>query len=132
MATVLLAIDQNESRARAQAEEVVDLLDTDDLTVELLHVFEENPEGASAQQLGSIRRAREALEEANVETQIRSDSGNAADGILDRADEIDAAAICLAGRKRSPAGKLVFGSVTQDVILNTERSVLVCNPSEDV
>nr|WP_276414161.1 universal stress protein [Halomicroarcula sp. XH51] len=39
--------------------------------------------------------------------------------------------IVLAGRKRSPAGKALFGSVTQDVILGTDRSVLVVSSERD-
>jgi nucleotide-binding universal stress UspA family protein len=35
--------------------------------------------------------------------------------------------ICVAGRKRTPTGKVLFGSVTQAVILDTERPVLVCS-----
>jgi len=132
MKTILLSIDRNEARARAQAETVVDLFETDSIEVVLFHVFESNPEGATAQQLGSIRRAREILDEADIETVINSDSGDPAENILRYADEIDARAICIAGRKRSPAGKLVFGSITQDVVLETERSVLICNPTEDL
>jgi nucleotide-binding universal stress UspA family protein len=132
MTRVLLSIDEDESRARSQAETVIDLLDTDDLSVDLLHVFEENPEGATAQQLGSVRRAKELLEDAGVDVTIQGEGGDPARLIVDHADEIDADAICIAGRKRSPTGKMVFGSVTQDVILDTDRSVLVCSPDENV
>lgn len=132
MTRVLLSIDEDESRAKSQAETVLDLLETNDLSVDLLHVFEENPEGATAQQLGSIRRAKELLEDEDVEVRIQGEGGNPAQQITDHADDIDADAICIAGRKRSPTGKVVFGSVTQDVILNTGRSVLVCSPNEDM
>lgn len=128
MTRVLLSIDEDESRAKAQAETVLDLLDTDDLTVDLLHVFEDNPEGATAKQMGSIRRAREAFEGTGVDVTIQEESGDPGQEIVEYAEEIDADAVCISGRKRSPAGKVVFGSVTQDVILNTERSVLVCSP----
>ncbi len=128
MTHVLLSIDEDESRARAQANTVLNLLDTDGLTVDLLHVFENNPEGATAQQMGSVRRAREILEEAGVDVTIQGEGGDPGHEIVEHAEDIDADAICIAGRKRSPAGKVVFGSVTQDVILNTERSVLVCSP----
>jgi len=130
MTRVLLCIDEDESRAKSQAETTLDLLETEDLSVDVLHVFEENPEGATATQLGSVRRAREILEDAGVEVTIQGEGGNPAQMIVDHADRIDADAVCLSGRKRSPAGKVVFGSVTQDVILDTERSVLVCSPDD--
>jgi len=128
MTDVLLTVDTNEERAAEQAETILDLFDTEGLEVEILHVFEDNPEGASIQQLGSARRARDMLEDAGVTVTLVEDSGHPAKGIVDRAEELDVDVISLAGRKRSPTGKLVFGSVTQDVLLDTERSVLVSSP----
>jgi len=131
MTDVLLTIDKNEERAVEQARTILDLFDTEDLEVEILHVFEDNPEGASIQQLGSARKARDLLEDAGVKVTLVEDSGHPAKAIVDRAEELDVDVISLAGRKRSPTGKLVFGSVTQDVLLDTERSVLVSSPPEE-
>lgn len=132
MTRVLLSIDDDETRAKAQAQTVLDLFETDDLTVDLLHVFEQNPEGATAQQMASVRRAKELLEDGGVTVNAMGESGEPSEQILAYAEEIDADSVCIAGRKRSPAGKLVFGSVTQEIILNTERPVLVCNPDKAV
>jgi len=128
MKDVLLAVDQNVDRAVAQAETAIDLFD-DDLEVYVLHDFEDNPEGASAIQVDAVKRAQEVCEEAGVQVELREGSGDPAESIVDCAEEINADAICVAGRKRSPAGKMLFGSVSQTVILNTERPVLVCSPS---
>jgi len=46
--------------------------------------------------------------------------------IVEAAQEHDVDVIFLAGRKRSPAGKVLFGSVTQGVALSTERPVQIC------
>ena len=127
MKDVLLGIDQSVDRAVAQAETVLDLFDDDSLQVYLLHDFVDNPEGASVMQVDSVKRAKETFENAGVSVELREGSGDPAESIINHAEELDADAICVAGRKRSPAGKMLFGSVSQSVILNTERPVLLCS-----
>jgi len=131
MKDVLLGIDESEERAVVQAETVVDLFDTDDLRAHLLHDFVENPEGASVIQIGAVNRAAEVLEDHGVEVEYHEGSGEPADSIIDTAERLDVDAICVAGRKRSRTGKLLFGSVSQGVILGTERPVLVCSVPQD-
>lgn len=130
MKHILFAIDENESRAEIQAETVAELFDSANATAHLLQVFVNNPEGASVAQLGSIRRAESILAEEGFVVEYREASGDPIEKIVEKADDIDADSICIAGRKRSATGKLVFGSVTQDVILNAERPVLVCGAGD--
>jgi len=131
MKEVLLGIDEDETRAIELAETVVDLFEPEDARVHLLHDFVENPEGASVTQVGAVRRAEEVLTDSGFEIELHEGSGEPADSILDTADELDADLICVAGRNRSPTGKLLFGSVSQEVILGTERPVLVCSASDE-
>ncbi len=131
MKEVLLGIDESEDRATALAEAVVDLFETGDIRAHLLHDFVENPEGASVTQIAAVRRAEEILEDHDIEVELHEGSGHPADSIIDTAEELDVDAICVAGRKRSPTGKLLFGSVSQEVILGTERAVLVCSTHDD-
>jgi nucleotide-binding universal stress UspA family protein len=126
MTDVLLGIDEDVDRAVAQAETVLDLFDIETVNVYLLHDFVDNPEGASVTQVKSVRRAQQRFEDAGVPVELREGSGDPAESIIETADEIDADAVCVAGRKRSPAGKALFGSVSQAVILNTDRPVLTC------
>ena len=51
--------------------------------------------------------------------------GTPGEEIVAYADEMDASYIVVGGRRRSPAGKALFGSVTQSVLLDTDRPVLV-------
>jgi nucleotide-binding universal stress UspA family protein len=132
MYEIVAGIDKSEARGTAIAEAITEIpMDASEVRVTLLHDFEENPEGASVDQVASVRRAREVLEEAGVEVSLEESSGEPADAILRLADEQDADMVVVAGRKRTPTGKVLFGSVTQSVILGTDRSVLVCSGEEE-
>ncbi len=123
---VLLGVDDDGEMAERVAGTVANLPGgADEVTVSVFHAFTDNPAGASAAQVAGVRRARERLEEAGIETTILEGSGDPAEALLEAADDHDADLIVIGGRRRSPAGKALFGSVAQAVILNAERPVLV-------
>ena len=131
MVRLLVALDDRVPAANAQVDAVEDVVSVaDEVEAWLLHVFGENPEGASVTQVEAARRASDRLEELGVEVNLLGSSGNPAEEILRYAEEHDVDRICVGGRKRSPAGKALFGSVTQDVILGTDRPVLVCGSTD--
>lgn len=124
MYKILVPVDDVE-RAAQQVDIILDMpLQTDGIQVAILHVFTDNPEGASVVQLGSVREAREKLTDSGMDVELLARSGTPATEIVEEADEYDADLIVLAGRSRSPTGKAVFGSTAQQVILGTERSVV--------
>jgi len=128
MYRVLLGIDTNERRARAQAEAVAALPAAEDAVEALvMHVFQENPEGASVSQVGAVRRVVELFEDAGIDHELLEESGDPAAELIEAARRHEVDAICVAGRKRTPAGKAIFGSTTQSVILETDRPVLAAN-----
>jgi len=123
---VVIGVDDNEERAMACAQAVADLPgDADEKQVTIIHSFTDNPSGASASQLASVRDVTDFLEGEGLAVEVTESSGDPADQLLDIARTEDANLIVVAGRKRSPTGKALFGSVTQSVILNAERPVLV-------
>jgi len=63
--------------------------------------------------------------EAGVSVTTRSEGGDPAEIIVQVAREIDADLIVMGGRKRSSLGSLLFGSVSQAVILDTIRPVMM-------
>ena len=132
MVRLLLALDDDLSQAEAQIAAIEDMVETaDDAEAFILHVFDENPEGASVHQVEAVRETQKRLEAAGVTVELLESSGDPAQETLRYAEEHDVDQICVGGRKRSPAGKALFGSVTQDVILGTHLPVLVCGSSSE-
>ncbi|RRJ31032.1 universal stress protein [Halocatena pleomorpha] len=126
----LLTIDGNESRARTQAETVVNHpTNATDIHATLLHVTTES-DPTPIEEMPAITIAQDILADAGIGTDLMRIDGDPTTVILETAEEIDAERICIAGRKRSPTGKAVFGSVTQGIILSTTRPVLVCHTEE--
>lgn len=131
---VLLPVDTNDRRARAQAKFVANLPAADE-AVEAIVLFvfhgdsEELPDElerfAGVERIESVRRATESLEERGVTVRHREDSGDPARRIVASADEHDVDLIVMGGRKRSPAGSALFGSVTQSVLRRTDRPIVV-------
>ena len=125
---VLMPIDTDSKRALAQAQAVIALpAASESVEVTLLHVFEEEAEETSIQQLTAGDRTIEYLTEkrpvASIDTESRR--GDVAAEILNAAEAHDVDALVLGGRKRSPMGSLLFGSITTDVLLHAERPVTI-------
>ncbi|WP_411963661.1 universal stress protein [Haloferax sp. YSMS24] len=131
MYRVLIPIDNDEDRALRQAKFVTDQpYDLSEVEVVLTHVLlGEEKQAPEAMQRPSrvvtVKRAREHLESHDVSVTIAEAGAPPEDGILDLAKDVDADHIVMGGRKRSPAGKAVFGSVTQTVILESDVPVTV-------
>lgn len=125
MKTILLCIDTDVNRAKTQVESITTLpLEVDEVRIVVYHVFR-GGDDADAKNLKSVIEATKQLEAAGFVFEVRQSSGDITRNILDTADELDVDTISLASRKRSPTGKALFGSVTQDVILKTNRLVLL-------
>ncbi len=125
MTTVLIPVDTDRAPARAQAQVVVDLFDPETVSAIIFHVFENNPEGASVSQLASTRAAEEVLSDAGATVTHAATGGEApTDAILAAAADNDVDLICLGTPDRTPAGKAVFGSVSQSVVLNAVHPVV--------
>ncbi|PGF17389.1 universal stress protein UspA [Natrinema sp. CBA1119] len=147
MYRVLLPVDENESRARAQATAVRDLPGAaTDVSVDVLHVREETggtdaewAAGGFAEEYAdemarvtdddslpaSVEAAVDALEEGDLEWRVRTATRDPADAILEAAAASDSDAIVVGVEGRSPVGKALFGSVAQSVILEGDRPVTV-------
>ncbi len=149
MYRVLLPVDTNEARGRAEVEAVLELpVAAGDLAVDVLHVHEEasmaDAEWAAgdsfsetfaeemAEQVrdadripSSVESAVDRLESGDVEFAVHERTGEPAEEILAFAAERDSDSIVLGVSRRSPVGKVLFGSVVQAVMLDSDRPVTV-------
>ncbi|ADJ16007.1 universal stress protein [Halalkalicoccus jeotgali] len=128
MYDIIVGVDTDVERARTQAEAVAALPGRGEINAILVHVFDN--EDGDIESVEAVSEARSILEEADVGVTTEGIGGETAMALLDTAERYDADCICVAGRKRSPAGKAIFGSVTQDVIMGTQRPTLVCSREE--
>lgn len=136
--TIVAAVDRS-SRGPAVVDEAKRLADAFDDELHVVHVLGQSEflelERTSVEDTGQpvpmdeVRRvagaiATEAAADAAPDARAVGLVGDAADEIVRYAGKVDARYLVIGGRKRSPVGKAVFGSVTQDVLLNADRPVL--------
>lgn len=144
MYQVLVAVDEDADHAELLAR-VVARLPNAERSVEatVLYVFEnvEAPPAAAIQELPrrdtddtaddrltfpeSVERARTVLEDAGVSHRVCEERGDPDEEILTAADDLSVDAIYIGGKNRSPSGKILFGSVVQDVLFGTDRPVTI-------
>lgn len=135
---VLLPVDSSEARPTPSSEAVAELPDApESVRVTILNVFEEfdvydNMGGTSSEALydrvelpEGVSASADFLEGRGIDTDLRIEHGDPKEVIVDVAEELDADMIALGGRKQTPVGKVLFGSVTQAVLLSADRSVFV-------
>lgn len=143
MYRVLVPVDENDERAEKQINTIETLPAVDEeIEAHLLYVYEEidtpADEGGSMyiddinESLDDLRdmpetvdRVREAFEARGIDPSVHELVGDPADAILSTATELEVDAIMMSVRDRSPIGKVVFGSVSQKVILGSEVPVIV-------
>jgi nucleotide-binding universal stress UspA family protein len=135
---VLLPVGENEEQARTAAEIASNLPNAEEtVEVVVLNVFEEfdvTGEGGQVKSEDvwdesdypdSVAIVEEYLDARVASSSKRREHGDVAKKILAVADEIDADTIVMCGRKRSPTGKVLFGSTTQSVMLSATCPVTV-------
>lgn len=134
---ILLPVDTDADRAIAAARAVTMIPHAAEaVEVTILNVQEElELSGGDAERLrsvewyeeddfpGSVDAATSVLEEAGIAVERRRAHAEPAAAILDVAEELGVDQIVIAGRKRTPVGKVLFGSVTQSVLLSADVPV---------
>ena len=132
--TIMLTVGRsNEDRVDRLTETAIELSEATGARVVIGHAFETQSdvdevrnrldmvEGSAtdvANRMDTVRRASKALRAAGVDFEVNAVVGDPGEAIADLAEEIGADRILVGGRKRSPAGKAVFGSTAQRILLS--------------
>lgn len=76
-----------------------------------------------------VQSVSERLENDGVEYEIRQAVGdNVADAVLFEAEQAGATSLVLGIRRRSPVGKILMGSVAQQILLDATVPVIAVKP----
>jgi len=131
--TILVAIGpRDHDRVERLAEETVDIAGPTGADIVLAHAFTREGfekartnlhfDDASPKQVAThnttIRDLEDVLEAADVDYTIEGAVGDPGDRMVEMADTTDADIVVVGGRERSPAGKALFGSVAQSIMLD--------------
>lgn len=140
MYRVLVSVDRNVERSVSQADYVADLTEIGDaVEAVVLYVFpdedsldpSDDETARSPEDIEAVRRVQKFFEERGIDYRTVGDRGDPVDAILAQSEQEDADTIVLGGRKRSATGKLLFGSVTQSVLRNTDMPVVVAGAAKE-
>jgi len=138
--TVLLAARPgDEGNGAKLAETAIDIAKPADATVIVGQIFTEDeydtarvslgvdddtevPPEKIAEQHGIFNAIVSRLERQGVDHELRTAVGPHASSVVEQAADTDL--IIVGGTKRSPAGKAIFGSATQDILLDAPCPVV--------
>ncbi|SFT05274.1 universal stress protein [Halostagnicola kamekurae] len=135
---IVAAVDRSD-RADTVIKQAEVLAETFDDTIHIIHVLSTSEfvdlgrtkaKKGDSIDLESVKNvasdiAEEAAEPLISQFEAIGLMGDPADEIINYADEQNARYIVVAGRKRSPAGKAIFGSVNQSILLNSDCPVVM-------
>jgi nucleotide-binding universal stress UspA family protein len=135
--SVLVALGPKDAeRVTRLGEEAVDIAGPAGATVVITHVFTREEFDSRVDTLGfdrdaadvspdavavrysPVRELADLLDEAGVDYEIRGAIGHYGEKVVEVAEELDTDLVLVGGRKRSPTGKAVFGSLAQEVMLS--------------
>ncbi len=140
--TIVVAVGpDDDARAHELTEAIVELAEPAGANVVLLHVFTERAYEDGIQEVGfpdeeppsptelaahleGIDVIAAELEAAGISHEISGSVGPEGETILRETGAVDGDLLCISGRKRSPTGKAVFGSISHRIMMNSSCPVV--------
>jgi len=147
--TILVAVGSEETEQLDRlTQTVIDLAGPVGAKVELLHIFTDRAFDTAvdrlkiadrrevsadrvARQLTSVREMAKRIDETELSYTIAGAIGDHADEVVAHAEATGADLVIVGGRRRSPAGKAVFGSTAQAIMLGAPCPVTFVQSSAE-
>jgi nucleotide-binding universal stress UspA family protein len=126
---VVMGVGPDDEQAAAKATAVADLPHAPD-AVEVTVVHASADPELDPTTVPAVGATLDRLRTASVETAVEVVDADPTDAVLGTADAVDADCLCVGGRRRSPAGKRQLKTGAQQVILGTDRPVLVAGQAD--
>lgn len=131
---ILIAVENSQDRMVPVVEHASEIASALSATVTLYHVYGPDEfadllearglESADPSDLvvdnASVETAAEVLRDAGLEFSVEAATGDPSETITDYVEDHDVDHVFLGGRNLSPTGKVLLGSVSQSVILDTD------------
>ena len=139
---IVAAVDRSD-RADVVIQEAKVLAEAFDDTIHVVHVIAKSEFNDIAVSMAKEKKEIDVESVRNAASNIAEEAaksldgsfvtvglnGNPAEEVVNYAHEQDAQYIVVAGRKRSAAGKALFGSVAQSILMNAECPVVMSTES---
>ena len=139
---IVAAVDRSD-RADVVIQEAKVLAEAFDDTIHVVHVIAKSEFNDIAMTMAKEKKGMDVESVRNAASNIAEEAaksldgsfvtvglnGNPAEEVVNYAHEQEAQYIVVAGRKRSAAGKALFGSVAQSILMNAECPVVMSTES---
>lgn len=131
---ILIAIGGEQMNVDSVAEHVAEIADGVDAEVTLFRAhteaefdkwleemgYDSAPPDELSRRDSNIRTAADRLREDGIKLTIAGEVGPPAETVIEYAQSHDVDHVFVGGRRRSPAGKALLGSVSQDILLGLD------------
>lgn len=121
---ILVPVDRDEDRARAQAAYVTGLPNAP-AVAEVTVLYVQGDEGRAFADVGAAVLAADRIDDGGIEVERAAVGGRVSRQIVSHALSTRADDVVMGGRKRSGVQRVLLGTTTQDVLLSTERPITI-------